>query len=53
MPCYMPLQGYYSDSFTKSGKRKIVFKAELASVSTPMLIPCGQCIGCRLDRSRV
>ena len=36
----------------KSGKRPIVFKREQAIKTAPVEVPCGQCIGCRLERSR-
>jgi hypothetical protein len=52
MPCFSPLKAYRSESdFTLSGKRKIIFK-ESCEVHSSLLIPCGQCIGCRLERSR-
>lgn len=52
MPCYHPLKGYYSREIGKSGKRGITFDrgSSFSGVSIP--IPCGQCIGCRLEKSR-
>lgn len=50
MPCYSPLKCWRALSPTAAGKRGIVFKA--SEGSTAMEIPCGQCIGCRLERSR-
>ena len=47
MPCYHPLHGYakegggWTPDFSKS-----------SGSGRPLLIPCGQCIGCRLERSR-
>lgn len=52
MPCYTPIKGWKSKELTKAGKRKIVFKKEDALLDMPMEIACGQCLGCRLDRSR-
>lgn len=52
MPCYGPLTGYYSAEVSKSGKRKIVFKKDLSLTGIPLALPCGQCVGCRLERSR-
>ncbi|QXP44269.1 MAG: replication initiator protein [Arizlama microvirus] len=52
MPCYKPLSGFYSEIFNPSGKRSIVFDVRKANVTMPVQVPCGQCIGCRLERSR-
>ena len=42
MPCFHPLHGYQGDDgkWRPSGDGR------------PLTIPCGQCIGCRLERSR-
>nr|WAE43446.1 MAG: replication initiator protein [Microviridae sp.] len=53
MPCYNPLTAYQSRIAHPSGKKKIIFKAENQSqLLNPIKLPCGQCIGCRLERSR-
>lgn len=52
MPCFRPLDGWRSRERTPAGKRKIVFNKSLAHVDQPVTLPCGQCIGCRLERSR-
>ena len=52
MPCYYPLKGYRSRAVGESGKRSIVFDPGRGFVDMPVSVPCGQCIGCRLDRSR-
>lgn len=52
MPCYHPLLGYRSLSINPSGKRSIVFNKNQGFADMPVELPCGQCIGCRLDRSR-
>nr|WAE43432.1 MAG: replication initiator protein [Microviridae sp.] len=53
MPCYNPLTAYKSRIAHPSGKQKIVFHAEdQQQLLNPIKIPCGQCIGCRLERSR-
>lgn len=52
MPCYSPLKGYWAREKNESGKRSIVFNARSGFVDKPVDIPCGQCIGCRLERSR-
>lgn len=53
MPCYSPLQGYKSKTKTDTGKRKITFSRNHGLTDFPMTVPCGQCIGCRIDRSRM
>lgn len=57
MPCYHPITAYRSPRCRdlKSGKPKIFFK-EYRVKQWPgyesLQVPCGQCIGCRLERSR-
>lgn len=50
MSCYRPLQAYYG-YLGASGKSQIVFKQPDFD-ARPLKVPCGRCIGCRLDRSR-
>lgn len=45
MACYHPLKAY------KLGGQ-IHFGTRLTSLSEPLQLPCGQCVGCRLERSR-
>lgn len=52
MPCYTPLTGYYSADVGSSGKRGITFIRSASFSGVPLRLPCGQCIGCRLERSR-
>lgn len=52
MPCYRPIKGYRSRLVNESGKRSIVFNAKYGFSDQPVDLPCGQCIGCRLERSR-
>ncbi len=52
MPCYSPLRGYRAKSINESGKRSVVFNRAEGYHDLPVTIPCGQCIGCRLERSR-
>jgi len=52
MPCYHPLKGYRSRTINRSGKRSITFNSSQGFLDQPLTVPCGQCIGCRLDRSR-
>lgn len=53
MPCYRPLKGWRSRSTNPSGKRSIVFNLAEGFADLPVDLPCGQCIGCRLERSRM
>jgi len=52
MPCFHPLQGYRARHPGANGKRAVVFNRTDGWVDLPVTIPCGQCIGCRLERSR-
>lgn len=52
MPCYSPLEGYRSKSANPSGKRSIVFNPNQGFRDLKVTLPCGQCIGCRLEKSR-
>lgn len=52
MPCYHPLKGYRSREVNPTGKRSIVFSQSKGFADMPIEVPCGQCIGCRLERSR-
>lgn len=52
MPCYKPISGYRSQTINPNGKRNIVFTKRTGYIDLPIQIPCGQCIGCRLERSR-
>lgn len=53
MPCYSPVTLYRS----RQGRDKVTGKWPLVGVSNgyvdmPEKVPCGRCIGCRLERSR-
>lgn len=52
MPCYSPLKGYKSKHRNESGKRSLVFNSKDGFIDMPISVPCGQCIGCRLEYSR-
>ncbi len=45
MPCFRPLEGF------RSPTGGLVFSRHL-SIGLPMKVPCGRCIGCKLERSR-
>lgn len=57
MPCYKPHLAAVVKS-TTGGKSKVKFLkrslplADVAKHGVPTPLPCGQCIGCRLERSR-
>lgn len=53
MPCYAPITAWRGRHLTANGKRPLVFSRNAAlnpHVSTK--VPCGQCVGCRLEYSR-
>ena len=52
MPCYSPLDGWRSRTVNASGRRSIVFDMHEGYNDRPVTVPCGQCIGCRLEKSR-
>ncbi|WNK14951.1 MAG: replication initiator protein [Microvirus sp.] len=56
MPCYHPISAWQLLNIkTANGKPTISFKNPYASPSPTRVgikVPCGQCIGCRLERSR-
>ncbi len=55
MPCYHPITAYKSRETHESGKRKFVFYEDHKMRDmhlAPVELPCGQCIGCKLERSR-
>lgn len=61
MSCYHPLVGIPTDCLTENGKKKIKIignewfkKHSLTELNklNGIVIPCGHCIGCRLDYSR-
>lgn len=51
MQCYRPLQAWYGP-LLPSGKRSIVWKREKAT-GEEIQLPCGRCIGCKLNKSRI
>lgn len=56
MPCYHPYRVFRSNRGVnpETGNWPIVFNAKDGYTDLPPIyIPCGQCIGCRLERSRV
>ncbi len=52
MACYCPLDGWKSRTVNKSGRRSIVFNLAQGYRDMPVSVPCGQCIGCKLENKR-
>ena len=56
MACYHPisagLSGYSTNSATGRVYRRVIFKPNDPDIVQSVSLPCGQCIGCRLERSR-
>lgn len=53
MPCYKPLDAWRPDSSTGSKKLIFSYNSKTCNSLTPHLqVPCGRCVGCRLERSR-
>jgi len=59
MPCYYPLQAWRGQKFWKRDPGEeprlvhpVVFKRADGFQDKPLTLPCGRCVGCRLERSR-
>ena len=52
MSCNRTLTGFWSKHVNSKGKRQIVFDSKLALDDREVNIPCGNCVGCRLEKSR-
>ena len=52
MPCVSPLDGWFSRRPGANGKPVVVFNGSEADRGSPVTVPCGQCIGCRLEYAR-
>jgi hypothetical protein len=52
MTCFSPIQAYRSLTVSANGKRGIVFNPNMGFRDLPLMIPCRQCSGCRLEQSR-
>lgn len=49
MACYHPIPAYQDRDANSNGKRPLNFREKTAR---PVTVACGNCIGCRLERSR-
>ncbi|UDN67504.1 replication initiator protein [robinz microvirus RP_34] len=53
MGCDFPIKAYRTDEVLPSGKRAITFNPLRGlNSSSPFQLPCNNCVGCRLERSR-
>jgi len=55
MACYHPLRAYHSGLSHASGKSKLIFRKKANSEqfrTSDLELPCGQCIGCRIERTK-
>ena len=52
MPCYYPIDGFKSREPNENGRYPVVFTRREGQQDNPVKIPCGRCIGCRLERAR-
>lgn len=51
MPCFHPLSAWQSDVSGPGGKRPVFF-GDYKVGAVALSLPCGRCIGCRLEKSR-
>lgn len=52
MTCFYPLHGMRAKTVNKTGKRSITFDPKKGFSDMPVTVPCGRCVGCKLDLSR-
>lgn len=52
MPCNHPLPAWRTRARLPSGKLGVTFSYNQADSSLKLELPCGRCIGCRLERAR-
>lgn len=52
MGCTSPLDGWLSRERSQRGKRTVVFSKDVGYSDRPVTVPCGRCIGCRLEYAR-
>lgn len=52
MPCFYPVTGYRSRTKNERGRYGVVFNIREGFHDRPVNVPCGQCRGCRLEKSR-
>lgn len=52
MPCYHPMLMYPAATRSPKGKRPLTFNPTKGFSDKPVKIPCGECDGCKLEKSR-
>lgn len=52
MTCYHPLDAWMSVKPQANGKRHVTFIAKASKDYEYTMLPCGRCIGCKLDKSK-
>lgn len=52
MTCFHPITAFRGALNPKTGLRAIVFNPSNGSMDDCLKIPCGQCLGCRLEKAR-
>jgi hypothetical protein len=54
MPCFHPLEAFQSPLLNEAGVRPVIFNPVKGQAQgwNRIKLPCGQCSGCRLERSR-
>lgn len=52
MACFHPLPAWYARRVNPSGKRGITFSLADGFKDKPLQVPCGKCVGCRLEYAR-
>jgi hypothetical protein len=50
--CTSPLDGWLNKDRSVNGKRSVVFDIKKALHDRPVVVPCGRCMECRLQRKR-
>ncbi len=53
MSCFHPKHAWLSYKINPSGKRGVVFNPANSLIGSELVLPCGRCDGCLLDRSRM
>lgn len=52
MPCLSPLRAFQYVTPNDNGKREVTFKRPRNHLYEEVLLPCGKCLGCKLEYSR-
>ena len=50
MPCYSPLEAWYGTDGDERGK--VCFSRQSGRLYVPLALPCGKCVGCRMEYAR-